>query len=192
MRAQRGLVLALCWRIDSGSGCLQQRLTLQPQGDMQQAVHALCGLLSYLCHWVPTQQCHQSHEVPKPLESQWKLVRKKKKNTISITGTFYALELLRSNSTSIPYSGKCKSHIQPLDLSFFLMKKFIFFKILFIYLRESEKEHGGVGGRRRARFPTEQGAQCGTRSQDHGIRTWAESRHLTDWATQVPLALGSL
>ena len=27
----------------------------------------------------------------------------------------------------------------------------------------------------------------GLKLTDHGITTWAEVRHLTDWATQVPL-----
>lgn len=118
MRAPGALVLARRWRIDWGPRRLQQCLTLQPQGHMQQVVCALCSLLGYLLHWVPTQQCHQSHQVPKLLESQWKLVRKKKKNAISILQCILCLrfEFLRSNSTASPYSGKCKCHIQPLDL----------------------------------------------------------------------------
>ena len=56
----------------------------------------------------------------------------------------------------------------------------------FIYLRERESTRKGRGrGRRRSRLPTEQGSQCGVRSQDSGIITWAEGRCLTDWATQV-------
>ena len=53
--AQGGLVLVLCWRINSGPRCLQQCLTLQSQDNMQQVVRALCSLLGHLFHWVPTQ-----------------------------------------------------------------------------------------------------------------------------------------
>ena len=78
--AQGGLVLfVLCWRTDSGPHCLQERLTLQPQGDVQQVVHALRRLLGHLFQWVPTQQSHQSHQMSKSLESHWKLIRKQKK-----------------------------------------------------------------------------------------------------------------
>lgn len=83
--AQGGLVLfVLCWRTDSGPHCLRQRLTLQPQGDVQQVVCALSSLLGHLFQWVPTQQRHQSHQVSKSLESHWKLIRKQKKNTIRL------------------------------------------------------------------------------------------------------------
>ena len=40
--------------------------------------------------------------------------------------------------------------------------------------------------RGRSRLPTEQGAQCGARSQDPGIMTWAKGRRLTHWITQAP------
>ena len=75
---------------------------------------------------------------------------------------------------------------------------FSFFKVLFTYLKEKERERksvherecaqaGGKGrDRGRSRHPTEQGAWCGTGSLDPEIMTWAESRYLTDWATQVP------
>ena len=33
---------------------------------------------------------------------------------------------------------------------------------------------------------SEQGAQVRARSQDSGFMTWAEGRHLTDWAPQKP------
>ena len=52
----------------------------------------------------------------------------------------------------------------------------VFFKILFIYLRERERGHGGGEGERergrgRNRLPTEQGAQCGAPSQEPEIMT---------------------
>ena len=66
------------------------------------------------------------------------------------------------------------------------------FKILFIYLRERQRDSKtawmGRGWREgRSSLPTEQGAQCWAQSQDPRIMTWAEGRRLTDWATQVPL-----
>ena len=42
---------------------------------------------------------------------------------------------------------------------------------------------GSGRGRGRSRLLVEQGAQCGARSQDPGIMTWDEGRHLTNWAT---------
>ena len=61
---------------------------------------------------------------------------------------------------------------------------FIFLKILFIYLTERERAAEGEG---EADFPAEQGAQCGTQSQDPGIMTWAKGRRLIHWATQALL-----
>ena len=65
------------------------------------------------------------------------------------------------------------------------------FKIYwFIYLRKSESvrecEQWGMVGEK---LPTEQRAWCGTQSQNPGIMTWAEGRHLSDWATQAPQVL---
>ena len=61
--------------------------------------------------------------------------------------------------------------------------------MLFIYLKEREKERqgGAEGEGERNRLPTEQRTQCGTPSQDPEIMAWAEGRHLTFWATQAPL-----
>lgn len=81
VRAQgAGVVL----EINAGPRCLQQDFTLQPQGDVQQVVSALCSLLGHLFQCVPTEQCHQSHDVSKSLESQWKLVGKQKKDVMRI------------------------------------------------------------------------------------------------------------
>ena len=64
-----------------------------------------------------------------------------------------------------------------------------FFKIFKIYLIEKVQARGVAGRRRgRNRLPVKQGAWCGTRHQDPGIRTPAEGRHLTHWATQAPYA----
>ena len=41
--------------------------------------------------------------------------------------------------------------------------------------------------RGRSRLLTEQGAWLRVPSQIPGIMTWAKGRHLTDWATQVPI-----
>jgi len=47
----------------------------------------------------------------------------------------------------------------------------------FIYLTERAQAEGE---RERSRLPAEQGARCGTRSQDSGITTQAEGSRLTD------------
>ena len=66
----------------------------------------------------------------------------------------------------------------------------VFFKILFIYLTDWEStSSGSIRGRRKSRFPVEQGTQCGVRSQDPMIMTWAEDRCLTDWTIQAPLSV---
>ena len=64
---------------------------------------------------------------------------------------------------------------------------FICFKD-FIYSWETGKERPWVGrrGRGRSRLSMRQGAQCGAQTQDPVVMTWAEGRHLTDWATQPP------
>ena len=49
---------------------------------------------------------------------------------------------------------------------------FFFFSRLFIYLLIRESISRG-GGKEWSRLPTEQGARCGTRSQDPEIMTWA-------------------
>ena len=52
---------------------------------------------------------------------------------------------------------------------------------------------GGRGrGRGRSRLLAEQGALRGAPSQDPKIMTWAEGRHLTNWAIQVPLSILSI
>ena len=54
---------------------------------------------------------------------------------------------------------------------------------LFDRVRETSRQsHRGRG---RSRLLTEQGAWCGAWSQDLRIMTWAEGRHLTDWALLV-------
>ena len=115
--AQGGLALfVLCWRTDSGPHRLQQCLTLQPQRDVQQVVHALRSLLGHLFQRVPTQQSHQSHQVSKSLESHWKLIRKQKKNTVRLH-----VHLMPQISTvevilEPPAREKGQCSIQPLDL----------------------------------------------------------------------------
>ena len=57
--------------------------------------------------------------------------------------------------------------------------------LLFIYLVERESTSmGTVEGEAGS---TKQGVRHGTQSQDPEIITWAEGRHPTDWATQLPL-----
>ena len=69
------------------------------------------------------------------------------------------------------------------------ISKAFFFKILYIYWRECESKNTCRGrGRRRSRFPIEQGAWWKAGSQDPEIMTWAKGRHLTNWAIQVPHA----
>ena len=46
-----------------------------------------------------------------------------------------------------------------------------FCKIFLIYLREKARVRERSRGRGKSRIPAEQGAQCGARSQDPGIRT---------------------
>ena len=79
-----------------------------------------------------------------------------------------------------------------LHLNWWLFKKFRFgclvtlatfcFLIYFIYSWETQR--GGDTGRGRSRLPA--GTQCGTRSQDPGIMTWAKGRCWASWATQAP------
>lgn len=65
---------------------------------------------------------------------------------------------------------------------------FFFFNGLFIHLteRESTSRKGRGRGRCRRRLPTELGAQHRTPYQDPETRAWAQGRHPTIWATQVP------
>ena len=70
----------------------------------------------------------------------------------------------------------------------------IFFKIFFIYLIERERAEAcrlTSRGGGRSRLLAEQGAQPGARRQDPRITTKAESRCLTNWATQELLKLCS-
>ena len=57
---------------------------------------------------------------------------------------------------------------------------------VFIYLRQRAEVRRKVKGRGRNRLLAHQGAQIGVWSQDPGILTWAQGRHFTYWATQVP------
>lgn len=66
---------------------------------------------------------------------------------------------------------------------------FFLLKILFIYFKERQRAQARGRVRGRNRLPTEQRAQHGARSQDLGIVTWAEGRHLTFGATLVSLFL---
>ena len=66
----------------------------------------------------------------------------------------------------------------------------LFKNILLVYLTEIDQARaGGVADRDRgrSRLPTEQGAWHQTQSQDPEIMSWAEDRHLTDWATPMSL-----
>lgn len=88
------------------------------------------------------------------------------------------------NYISVPLK---KSRYNLLAIEFAILKCIIHFKKNSIYLRKS------VGGRSRgrgreagSRIPSEQRAGCRTLSRDPGVIIWAEGRHLTDWATQVP------
>lgn len=95
-----------------------------------------------------------------------------------------------SLDAKIFWTGHCNVFCWPVGQSTFshywvygAIKPFFFFKILlitYLFKRETTKEHewGGAG---EAAPPTEQGAQCGTQTQDSGIMTGAE-----DHATQVP------
>ena len=71
---------------------------------------------------------------------------------------------------------------------------FIFLRLIDWLIWERQKERAWVrrGGRGRMRessstLPTEHRTWHGARSQHPGIMTWAKGRHLSDWATQVPL-----
>ena len=57
-----------------------------------------------------------------------------------------------------------------------------FLKIIFIYLREKDREHKQGEGQREKQASH----WAGPGSQDPGTMTWAEGRCLADWATQVP------
>ena len=65
---------------------------------------------------------------------------------------------------------------------------FLLFLKDFIYL--FEKARAQVGARERggeADSPISREPNTGLGSQDPGIMTWAEGRHLTNWATQVSM-----
>ena len=70
-------------------------------------------------------------------------------------------------------------HSSKLTQLFFIYKDFIY-----LWERAQAGARGREGGR--SRLPTEQGAKYGAWSQDLGIMTRAQGRHLTSWATQVP------
>ena len=65
---------------------------------------------------------------------------------------------------------------------------FFFFKILFIRERENMSRGSGRRRSRLNREPSEYGAWYGIWSQNPRVMTWAKGRHLTNWATQVPLS----
>ena len=81
---------------------------------------------------------------------------------------------------------KCSSLV--FFLSFFL--SFLLYYFLPFFLREHSRTGGRVRGRGTSRLPSEQGAWYGAQSQDPGIMTWAEGRHLTD--TPAPLNVAFL
>lgn len=60
-----------------------------------------------------------------------------------------------------------------------VLQFFFFFKIFNLFVREI-RSRGWGRGEGESRLPAEQGTQCGTLSQDAGIMTQAEDRHLTD------------
>ena len=66
------------------------------------------------------------------------------------------------------------------------------------YFWEREREHGRGRGRERGRQKIGSGLCADSREPNAGLKlmnyeimTWAEVRHLTDWATQVPRTLYS-
>ena len=63
--------------------------------------------------------------------------------------------------------------------------KWFFFQILLL-LGGDMHGRGTEGERERSRHPAQQGAQCGTWSQDPQIMTWAKGSHSTNWTTQGP------
>ena len=77
------------------------------------------------------------------------------------------------------------------------LSKINFKKILNLFLRQRETEHEQGRGRERERgTESEAGSRLwavstepdvGLKLTDCEIRTWAEVRHSTDWATQAPL-----
>jgi len=77
-------------------------------------------------------------------------------------------------------------HVPFFPASLFLFSS-SFLKILFIYLRERERERAWEGGGPgRSRLPAERGAQRKAQFWDSRIMFWAEDRCLADWATQAP------
>ena len=63
-----------------------------------------------------------------------------------------------------------------------------FLKFLLIYLTEGESTSRVYTRRRgRSRLPVEQGAWCRAQSMTLISWPWAQGRHLTNWATPVPL-----
>ena len=69
-----------------------------------------------------------------------------------------------------------------------------FFQIFYSFIWEREKHEQGrsKGKRRISRLPIEQRASCWAWSQDPMIMTWAEGRHLNDWATSHPTSCSPL
>ena len=77
-------------------------------------------------------------------------------------------------------------------LYFFNILLFILKNILYFFERKNEQARKRESTSReggRSRLLTEQGVQCGARSQDPEIMAWAEDRCFTDWAIQAPLLL---
>ena len=103
-----------------------------------------------------------------------------------------AIQLMTTSITTIMVANTCWTSMWHSQWFIFVNCYLLKRSYLFIWERERVREstsRGSSRGRRRSRLPAEQGAQCGTRSQDLRITTWAEGRGLTDWAIQVPRAL---
>ena len=73
----------------------------------------------------------------------------------------------------------------PTTVYIHILEHKLFYYFIRFYLFIWERAQAGGRCRGRSRLPTEQGAQCRTRSQDPMIMTWAEGRCLTDCATQA-------
>ena len=84
-------------------------------------------------------------------------------------------------------------------LNFFSFLTFLF-KIFIDWLidwlicqgKRERAQAGGVAGRERSRLPAEQGAQGSSGSQDPGIMTWAEGRHLLNPLSQPGVTFPNL
>ena len=88
-----------------------------------------------------------------------------------------------------------KVHFFPTSSSTFAIFLFFAFfkKIFYLFIWKSEREHNWGCGRVRRREREADSplstALLEAQSQDPEIMTWAEARHLTEWATQTALIL---